>query len=395
MWRRACSRRAPPCGCWRRAGSPWRWRAKRCGRCRPWDCRTTPRAAPLATTWSSLRMAPGLRRGAALRRTRRRRGARLRPGGGGRGAVAEVCRRLDGLPLAIELLRRGCGGWAWPGWPPAWTPDLTFSLPGAGGDRPGSRPCGPPWTGATTCWSRPSRPSWPASRSSPGASTSRRREAVAAGAGGRRGRQKRCPPCWHGWSTARWWCPVRRAGGGATGCWRRCGSTPPSAWRTRATRRPRRCAGATPSTTRPWPSERRPGYGARPGGLAGPPGCGAGEHAGGPGLGRDRRRRRSGRNRATSGGGAVALLGPAGPRRRGAGASGAPPRRGRRSAGRPRPGPLRGLLPGLAPGGPRRRPRPGAGGAGPGRSRRRRAYHAVGTAGPGRHGARRRRRRGR
>ena len=66
-------------------------RASRCGRCARCQSPTTRRPS---SSWQ--------RRGPALRRPRRA-PARLRARRVERGAIAEICRRLDGIPLAIEL----------------------------------------------------------------------------------------------------------------------------------------------------------------------------------------------------------------------------------------------------------------------------------------------------
>ena len=87
--------------------------------------------------------------------------------------------------------------------------------------------------------------------------------------GARATRRPRAPPaprcsgcCW-GWWTSRWWWRSRcRTAPPASGCWRRCASTPGRPWRPAAGPRP--CARGTPPTSwRRWRRRTRPGWGPR------------------------------------------------------------------------------------------------------------------------------------
>ena len=159
-----------------------------------------------------------------------------------RRAVAEICRRLDGIPLAIELAAARVG---------VLTPEqIAERLSDAldllgGGSAAGSRAsrrCGRRSTGATTCSPTSERVLFRRLACSPGGFGLEAAEAVCGGDGLRPGGRS---SCWGAWSTSRSCGPRTERGGTATGCSRRSASTRASAWTRRARRARSRRATAT------------------------------------------------------------------------------------------------------------------------------------------------------
>ena len=154
-------------------------------------------------------------------------------------AVSEICRHLDGIPLAIELAAAGCGPCPPPRSRAAWRS-------GSGcwpGDRAGprnatgrfSRRC----RGRMTCSARTSRSCSAACACSPPRSISPPRRQSRATSG------STWSTVWSAWLTAPWSSTSR--GKAATGCWRRCASTARTASPTPG--RPMRRANVTPGST--------------------------------------------------------------------------------------------------------------------------------------------------
>ena len=165
---------------------------------------------------------------------------------GNAAAVAEICRRLEGLPLAIELAAARTRLLD----PPALLDRLAASLDALGTgavDLPERQRT----LRATVEWSvglltTPSGHCWRSRRSSSAAGPSRPR------------------PRWRAWRrTGRWSCRRRWPGtawsmstvlssGPGRGCWRPSASSWPSGWRPGPT--PTRSGGATPASTGRWPN---------------------------------------------------------------------------------------------------------------------------------------------
>ena len=177
---------------------------------------------------------------------------------GNAAAVAQICRRLHGIPLAIELAA-------------ARIPTLSagqiltrldhaFALLGRQGPPDASaEPSRQQTLWAALEWSHSllapprsgcSSAGW---RSSPAASPWRRPRPCAPMTAWR---PSRSWGCWPAWKIGRWWRPRRPRASGVSDCTRRCGNMRRPSWRRPA--RPRAWGPGISTTLAAWPSPRRP-----------------------------------------------------------------------------------------------------------------------------------------